>query len=60
VREPEEFIGDSGHCGDYRYYPAALALCLEDPLGNVTDSFRCSNGSAAIFLNDQAHVQMEI
>ena len=60
VSESEQFIGDSGHCGDYGYYPAALALCLENPLRHVTNSVRCSNGSSAIFLYGQAHVQLEI
>jgi hypothetical protein len=56
VSQPEQLISDSCHRRDYRDYPAALALCLEDSLRHVTNSFRSSNGSAAIFLNHQAHV----
>src|SRR4029077_3855400 len=59
MSQPDQLISDSGHCGDYCHYPAALALRLEDSLRHVTNSFRCSNGSAAIFLNHQAHVEME-
>src|SRR4029077_17927944 len=59
MSQPDQLISDSGHCGDYCHYPAALALRLEDSLCHVTNSFRCSDGSAAIFLNHQAHVEME-
>src|SRR6266480_2495771 len=59
MSEAQQLVSHSGHCGDYRHYPAALALCLEDPLRHVTNSFRRSNGSAAVFLNYQAHVQIE-
>jgi hypothetical protein len=57
VSQPEQVIGDSSHCRDNRHYSAALALCLEDSLCHVTNSFRCSNGSAAVFLNHQTHVR---
>jgi hypothetical protein len=60
VSQPEQVIGDASHCRDYRHYPAALALCLEYSLRHVTNSFRCSNGSAAVFLNYQAHVDMNV
>src|SRR5215211_2887507 len=60
MSQPEQIISDSGHCRDYCDYPAALALRLENSLRHVTNSFRCSNGSAAIFLNHQTHVQMEL
>ena len=58
--EFEQVISDAGHRRDDRHDPAALALCLEESLRDVTDSFRCSNGSATIFLNYQTHVQMKI
>src|SRR5205814_5053688 len=59
MSQPEQLVSDSAHCRDYRHYPAALALRLEDSLRHVTNSFRSSNGSAAIFLNHQAHVEIE-
>src|SRR6476659_347747 len=59
MSQPKQFISRSGHCGNYRNYPAALALRVEDSLRHVANSFRCSHGCAAIFLNYQAHVEME-
>src|SRR5436190_23655053 len=59
MSQPQQLLSHSCHRRDYRHYPATLALCLEDSLRHVTNSFRCSNGSAAIFLNHQAHVEIE-
>src|SRR6266487_3349420 len=57
--ELDQFISYPSHRGHDRHYTAALALRLENSLRHVTNSFRCPNGSAAIFLNHQAHVEME-
>src|SRR5215211_5654194 len=56
MSQSEQLVRDSGHCRDHRNYPAALALCFEDSLRYVTNSFRCSHRRATVFLNYQAHI----
>src|SRR6476619_4430120 len=60
MSQPQQVISDSSHCGDHRHYPAPLTLCIEDSLRHVRNSFRCSYRSAAVFLNYQAHVGMQV
>src|SRR5690349_14791810 len=59
MSQPEQLISRPCHGRDYRHNPAALALRLEDSLCHVANSFRRSNGSSAIFLNHQPHVEIE-
>src|SRR5262245_43533636 len=60
MSQSEQLGSDSGHGRDYCHDPTALALRLEDSLRHVTNSFWRSNGSATVFLNYQAHVEIEI
>src|SRR4029079_14353154 len=60
MSQPQQLICDSGHCGDHRHYPAPMTLRLEDSLRHVRNSLRCSYRSAAVFLNYQGHVGMQV
>ena len=60
VRELEQVIGYSCHRGDDRDDLATLALCFKEPAGNFLNTLRLPDGSAAIFLNHQAHVRCRL
>ncbi len=57
--EPKEFVSYTSHGGNHGHHPAPLALGLNNSLGDVTDPFRCANRGATIFLDYQAHVQID-
>jgi hypothetical protein len=57
MAQPKQFVSNSCHGRDYRHHPATLTLRLQDSLRDVTNPFRCSHGSASIFLNHQRHVE---
>ncbi len=57
VRELDQLIGHARHCGDHRDDVGTFALRFDETTRHVTDSLRCSDGSATVFLNNQAHVR---
>jgi hypothetical protein len=57
MREFDQVIGHARHRRDYRHYLTAFPLRFEETTCDVTDSLRRTDGSATVFLNNQAHVR---
>jgi hypothetical protein len=57
VRKLDQFVGDSGHGRNDCNHSATAPLRFDESLRHTADSLGSTDRSAAVFLNNQAHVE---